>query len=67
MNRTLTGLVVAALGIALAAISALANQLEIGKHGFGWKQITGIIVGVVIAIAGAAVAAAPRARRRQRP
>jgi hypothetical protein len=56
-NRTLVGLLVATLGIALAVISALADQIDIGKHGFGWKQTTGVIVGVVLVLAGAALAA----------
>jgi hypothetical protein len=46
VNRTLAGLLAAALGIALAVISALADRMDIGKHGFGWKQIAGVIAGV---------------------
>ncbi len=57
MNQRLVGLLVAAAGIALALISALANQLDIGKHGFGWKQIAGVIVGAGVALAGARLVA----------
>jgi hypothetical protein len=66
-NRTLVGLLVAALGVALAVISALADRMEIGTGGFGWKQITGIIVGAALAILGAAVAAPSWTRPAQRP
>jgi hypothetical protein len=54
-NRTLVGLLVAALGIALTVISALADQIDIGKHGFGWKQTTAVIVGVVLVLAGSGI------------
>lgn len=57
VNRTLMGLLVAAVGIALAIVSALADQLDVGKHGFGWKQTVGVIAGVVLALAGAAFVA----------
>jgi hypothetical protein len=57
VNRTLVGLLLAALGIALVVISALADHLEIGTHGFGWKQTFGVIAGVVLAVAGAGLAA----------
>jgi hypothetical protein len=54
VNRTLVGLVVAVLGVALAVISALADQIgDIGMGGFGWKQITGVIVGAGVALVGA--------------
>jgi hypothetical protein len=53
VNRTLVGLLAVALGIALAVISALADRIDIGKQGFGWKQIAGVIAGVGLALAGA--------------
>jgi hypothetical protein len=57
MNRPLVGLLVTVVGITLAVVSALANQLGIGKQGFGWKQIAGTAVGAALACLGAAVAA----------
>ena len=56
------GYLVAALGVALAAVSALADPLGIGVAGFGWKQITGTVVGVAAAIVGAWLAATARRR-----
>jgi hypothetical protein len=53
VNRTLVGLLAVVLGIALAVISALADRIDIGKQGFGWKQIAGVIAGVGLALAGA--------------
>jgi predicted Kef-type K+ transport protein len=67
MNQRLVGLVVVAVGVALAVISALANPLGIGVHGFGWKQVAGIVVGVAVAIAGAVLAARRPAEPAQRP
>jgi drug/metabolite transporter (DMT)-like permease len=61
VNRTLVGVLLAVLGIALVVISALADQLDLGPHGFGWKQISGVIAGVVLALAG--VGFALRSRR----
>ena len=55
-RRRALGLVLAALGLALLLVSALANTLDIGKGGFGWKQIAGVIVGAAVAVVGAAVA-----------
>jgi hypothetical protein len=52
-NRTLVGLLLAALGIALVVISTLADQIDIGQQGFGWKQTAGVIVGVALALVGA--------------
>jgi hypothetical protein len=40
------------LGILLALVSLLADVLGIGVVGLGWKQITGFIVGLVVAIVG---------------
>jgi hypothetical protein len=46
------GLLLFVLGTALALVSAFANALDLGVHGFGWKQIVGIVVGVTLAVAG---------------
>jgi uncharacterized membrane protein YidH (DUF202 family) len=63
VNRTHVGLLAAGLGIALAVISALADRIgDIGVHGFGWKQITGVIAGVGLALAGAGLVGLSRGR-----
>ena len=56
MDRRLLLLIVVA-GIAVAAVSGLANTLDIGSDTgtFGWKQIVGLIVGVLIALGGLAM------------
>ena len=58
--RRAFGLLLAALGLALLLVSAIANPLDIGKGGFGWKQIVGVIVGAAVAVVGAALALAGR-------
>jgi hypothetical protein len=41
------------IGVALALISVLADMVGVGSGlGFGWKQIVGTALGVVIAGAG---------------
>jgi hypothetical protein len=62
MDRRRLGLVVAGLGIVIAAVSALLDELGFGTGGFGWKQITGVVVGLVLAGAGVAIAYATRSR-----
>jgi drug/metabolite transporter (DMT)-like permease len=63
VNRTLVGVLLAVLGIALVVISAFADQLDLGPHGFGWKQTSGVIAGVVLALAGAGFALRSRRPR----
>jgi drug/metabolite transporter (DMT)-like permease len=63
VNRTLLGVLLAVLGIALVVVSALADQLDLGPHGFGWKQTSGVIAGVVLALAGAGLALRSRRPR----
>jgi hypothetical protein len=58
--RRALGLLLAVLGLALVLVSALANTLDIGKGGFGWKQIVGVIVGVAVVVVGAALVLAGR-------
>lgn len=62
VNRTLVGLLAAAAGVAVAAISALANQLDIGEEGFGWKQTAGVFLGAALVLAGTVILAR-RSRR----
>ena len=45
-----------AIGIVLAAISALGDQLG-GEEGFGWKQILGVTVGGAAVLLGLVVLA----------
>ena len=42
------------LGVVLAAASALADQIGVGAptSSFGWKQLLGLVVGIVLVIAG---------------
>ena len=44
--------VILVLGILLVVVSLLADTLGIGTAGMGWKQITGAVVGVIVAIIG---------------
>jgi type IV secretory pathway VirB2 component (pilin) len=51
------GLALAAVGIVVVTVAALGNQIGLGESdAFGWKQILGVVVGVVIAFAGFAIA-----------
>ena len=43
------------VGLAAAALGALANTLGIGNPGFGWHQILLIVVGLIVAAVGVAV------------
>jgi NADH:ubiquinone oxidoreductase subunit 6 (subunit J) len=57
MDERPLGIVVALVGAAGAMISALANPLGIGEtEVFGWLQITGVIVGAIVALLGLALA-----------
>ena len=53
MDRKRLSWALVALGAALFAISALADPLSLGDgNGIGAKQVTGMIVGGVVAVAG---------------
>ncbi len=57
MSRRSLGSALAAIGIVLVAISALADQIGIGdEEAFGWQQIAGVVVGAAVAVAGFIVA-----------
>jgi hypothetical protein len=57
MDRKRLGWVLVALGAVLACGSALADPLGLGEGGgVGWKQITGVVIGVVVALVGLALA-----------
>ena len=57
MDSRPLGFVVALIGAAGIAISALADPLGIGQaEGFGWLQILGVILGIVVTLVGLAIA-----------
>lgn len=53
MNQKTLGVGLLVVGVILFLVSAAADTLGIGgAPGFGWKQITGVIIGVVLAAVG---------------
>ncbi|CAN5249985.1 hypothetical protein BH09ACT13_BH09ACT13_02920 [soil metagenome] len=57
MDSRPLGVVLLVGGAVGTAVSALADPLGIGEGNvFGWLQITGVVVGAVIALLGVAVA-----------
>lgn len=42
------------VGLLLALVSAFADQVSLGAvgSGFGWKQLLGLVVGVILAVVG---------------
>lgn len=57
MDERPLGIVIFLVGAVGAVISALANPLGIGEEEvFGWLQITGVIVGAVVALLGLGLA-----------
>ena len=47
------GMILLVVGVLLFLVSVTADYLGIGgAPGFGWKQIVGVVVGVVIAAIG---------------
>ena len=61
-GRRRSGVALIAVGIAVALVSALADVLfgDATEGGFGWKQVTGVVVGVAAVILGAVVTARDR-------
>jgi hypothetical protein len=51
------GIALIVVGILLALVAALADVIGLGQDvgAFGWRQLTGTIVGLVIFIAGLAI------------
>ncbi len=43
-----------AIGVILAAVAALADQIGVGAptSSFGWKQLLGLVVGIILVVAG---------------
>jgi hypothetical protein len=57
MSRRSFGFAIAAIGIVVLAVAALADQIGIGEADeFGWKQIVGVVVGVAIVVLGIIIA-----------
>ncbi len=53
MDRPLLGRVVIGVGLLLLLIALFADPLGLGKSaGFGWKQGLGVVIGVVVILAG---------------
>lgn len=53
MSRRSLGFALVAIGLVVAAIIALADQIGIGdEEVFGPQQIGGVVVGLLIAVAG---------------
>ena len=62
MNRKTTGVVVLVAGVLLFLVAAAADSIGVGgAPGFGWKQITGAVVGVIAAAAGLSLLRGPAA------
>ena len=55
MSARQAGMLILVVGVAAALLGALANPLGIGHTGFGWKQVVLLVVGIVLAVVGAAV------------
>ena len=55
-NKKTVGIVLLVVGIIVLALSLLADSIGIGgSSGFGYKQIVGAVVGVVVVGAGLVV------------
>jgi uncharacterized membrane protein len=53
MSKKTIGLVLIVIGVILAILSLAADAIGIGnQQGFGWQQILGTIVGIVIILIG---------------
>lgn len=52
MDKKTAGMILFIVGIILVLLSLFANQLGIGKPGFGYKQLSGTVAGVVLVILG---------------
>jgi len=49
-------MILVVIGAAVAVVAALANPLGLGEEDvFGWLQITGVVVGVIVALIGLAL------------
>ena len=55
MNRETVGWLLVSAGAVIFLVSALADAIDIGDGGFGWKQTLGVIVGAAIVVVGLAL------------
>ena len=54
MSQKTLGTILVVLGVVLLLVAVFADTLGFGAgRGFGWKQIVGSVVGVVVAVVGA--------------
>ena len=67
MSRALRGGLLVAVGAVMVVISVLADPIGLGSDdgAFGWKQITGVVVGALVLAGGAIVLS--RARHEPEP
>jgi hypothetical protein len=52
MSKKAVGSVLVLVGVVLVIFSVLADSIGIGVPGFGWKQLLGLVVGVVLTATG---------------
>lgn len=53
MNNRMIGIGLLVVGVLLFLVAAAADTIGVGgAPGFGWKQITGVVVGIALAAAG---------------
>jgi hypothetical protein len=52
MNKKTIGIILLIVGAILLIVSLAADSIGIGVPGFGLKQITGTVVGVIVAVIG---------------
>jgi len=53
MSKKTIGFLLIILGVIVLVVSLAADTLGIGSgNGFGWKQILGTVVGVIVALGG---------------
>lgn len=69
-TRRMVGWVIVGVGVVIAIIGGLADQIGLGGEGpdeFGGKQVAALVVGVVIAIIGLVVALWPAGAKATEP
>ena len=53
MGKKNLGVILLVVGVLLFLVSLAADSLGLGSNpGLGWKQIAGVVIGVVVAAAG---------------
>ena len=56
MSARQIGLLIVVVGVAAALFGGLADSVNVGRDGFGWKQGVLLGVGIVLAVIGTVVA-----------